>query len=355
MRIRRGSINGGGVFDAKTMFKEGDVVIPLIASYGSSAFYGMVLDVNPVINKVSVCWNNGFASQHDPDEVLLALAVDPEVRKRLQEVVAARRAAALVSRRGSRIIAKKNPRCPKCGKEIWDKSTIDQRLNWCHNCGLKFDNRKASNPVESVMGNQDLHGIKQPRGGGFSIMQELVKDLHKESIGEQKTAGAGISDSVLYRKIRNALLSTARKISRIYPDAQLNYANRQLSGTVLGHKIRTFYEILRASNGEVAGLPVLIIDGKQYDRFYQPVEEKIKDVIGVTGSERTSSVMFRRGMYHKERGRLYKPTRSEKEQDVFVCPRCKNELKKDKFSRGVKLFQCPQCSWKITSDKLVSE
>jgi len=28
--------------------------------------------------------------------------------------------------------------CPKCKKEIWDKATIDQRLNKCWECGTKF-------------------------------------------------------------------------------------------------------------------------------------------------------------------------------------------------------------------------
>jgi len=32
------------------------------------------------------------------------------------------------------------------------------------------------------MGNPKLHGIESPRGGGFSIMQDLAEDLHKESV-----------------------------------------------------------------------------------------------------------------------------------------------------------------------------
>lgn len=29
--------------------------------------------------------------------------------------------------------------CPKCGEPVWDVATVDQRLNKCHNCGLRFD------------------------------------------------------------------------------------------------------------------------------------------------------------------------------------------------------------------------
>ena len=33
--------------------------------------------------------------------------------------------------------------CPKCKEEIWDKSSIDQRLNKCWNCGIRFDNEET--------------------------------------------------------------------------------------------------------------------------------------------------------------------------------------------------------------------
>jgi predicted RNA-binding Zn-ribbon protein involved in translation (DUF1610 family) len=32
--------------------------------------------------------------------------------------------------------------CPRCGEEVWDRSTPDQRLNKCWNCGLRFDNEE---------------------------------------------------------------------------------------------------------------------------------------------------------------------------------------------------------------------
>lgn len=33
----------------------------------------------------------------------------------------------------------KQIKCPDCKAIIWDKKTIDQRLNKCHGCGLRFD------------------------------------------------------------------------------------------------------------------------------------------------------------------------------------------------------------------------
>ena len=95
-----------------------------------------------------------------------------------------------------------------------------------------------------------------------------------------KEAGGGISNEMLYQKIRRGLISTARDISRKYPDADLKYGDRELNGTVAGHSVKIFYEVLRASNGEVAGLPVIVLDGKRYERFYRNVADKLQELIG---------------------------------------------------------------------------
>jgi hypothetical protein len=44
----------------------------------------------------------------------------------------------------------------------------------------------------------------------------------------------------------------------------VSYKNWTLTGTVSGHPVEVFFRILRASNGEVAGFPVLVVDGKTY-------------------------------------------------------------------------------------------
>lgn len=38
--------------------------------------------------------------------------------------------------------------CPKCGKEIWDKATVDQRLNKCWGCGHRWLNDTVEEEVE---------------------------------------------------------------------------------------------------------------------------------------------------------------------------------------------------------------
>jgi len=48
--------------------------------------------------------------------------------------------------------AKKAPKkCRGCGKDIWDVSTVDQRLNKCHECGLEFDNDEGDDEDEETI------------------------------------------------------------------------------------------------------------------------------------------------------------------------------------------------------------
>lgn len=69
-------------------------------------------------------------------------------------------------------------KCPECGEDVWDEATIDQRLNKCWKCGLKFMNdtedaiedndddvsRRRSIKVEFSDGDHlytDINGTKQ--------------------------------------------------------------------------------------------------------------------------------------------------------------------------------------------------
>jgi ferritin len=64
--------------------------------------------------------------------------------------------------------------------------------------GIPFELTASARRVAS---SSDIHGIEKPRGGGFSIMQDLQKDLHEEAeVGGGKTASrrASISRTALY-------------------------------------------------------------------------------------------------------------------------------------------------------------
>ena len=53
---------------------------------------------------------------------------------------------------------------------------------------------------DQFVGNPDTHGIDTPRGGGFNIMQELQKDLHKEMKNESQDAGPRIAMEEIVEK-----------------------------------------------------------------------------------------------------------------------------------------------------------
>ena len=67
-----------------------------------------------------------------------------------------------------------------------------------------------------------------------------------------------------------------------------------------------------------------------------------------------SRISMRRGMYHCERGRVYRRTRREIDEGVYVCPKCKgDQMERQPFTKSVKILICPTCGWKISTDKIM--
>jgi len=136
MRTRRGSTYWTSTMSGHMdVFQRGDVVQSTIVSGGN--FYGVVRDVDRKTNKVLVAWGGGSLNQHDPEEVQIITHYDE------------RATARMASRRGR----------------------------------IALGPEQAEEDPQFV-GDPETHGIDKPRGGGFSIMQNLVKDLHKESLAE---------------------------------------------------------------------------------------------------------------------------------------------------------------------------
>ena len=353
MKNRRGSSlwpETDGLSSMIYRFEPGDIVIPVAVQ--QSHFLGVVKEVMPKINKIMVLWNGGCLKQHDPDEIMLEAHQNEIVRTRMassrrskgksaEKIIAAKKTfddlpdsekavAKKMAAKGYKYVAQITTSEGKFGEPLYFKSAdavgpflrsfpdyANAKTEWV--AELPADIVKASenfefagsrrgsvvlsalkesveSPVphgEQFVGDPKTHGIDSPRGGGFSIMQDLQKDLHreqKESEAGPKIAGGGMSPEQLYRGIRNGLLAIARKVSRLFPNVNLRYGDRQLTGTVAGHDVKVFYDIYRASNGEVAGLPVIVLDGKRYDKFYRNVEDKLQELLSqvVMASEKTA-------------------------------------------------------------------
>jgi len=228
---------------AMEQFQPGDIVVPLFIDASHAAVHGVVTEVNPAEHKVYVNWAGVTLKQHDPDEIQPA-----NIGK-----------ISGVRRMGGRkdIISADTFKCPNCGTKVLSQT------GYCVKCKKKVKppkkaGKKNTKGDEQFVGDPKTHGVKNPRPGGYTIVQNLVNDLSKENRKEIKK-----------------------------------------------------------------------------------------------GPRTSARLKSRRGAYHVEKGRTYKRTRYEVDNDVVICPRCKGEAERQPFTKSTKIYVCPDCGWKITTDKLM--
>jgi len=149
------------------IFRPGDVVESALTP---GLNYGVVEDVNDKTRKVMVVWNSGIQDQVDQNDIQLVPNIRPEIEDRIR--------AALLPLNGRRMAG---------------------------------DQEDAIIPPNYIS-DPDLHGITESRGGGFSIMQNLQEDLHKESIEDAKTGSVdGMrSRRAVYHKQRGRVYQRSR-------------------------------------------------------------------------------------------------------------------------------------------------
>lgn len=128
----------------------------------------------------------------------------------------------------------------------------------------RFAAEKEDVPPD-YQGNPKTHGIDDPRGGGFSIMQNLQKDLKEEQ------------------------------------DEELDKPEK-------------------------------------------------KDRKG-----RVLAAAVRQAMYWCSPGRTYRLTRQEQDGGVAVCPRCRSQMEKERFTRSEKMYRCPECGFKVPTGKVTTQ
>lgn len=63
--------------------------------------------------------------------------------------------------------------------------------------------------------------------------------------------------------------------------------------------------------------------------------------------------MKKESLYWKEKGRNYCPSKQEREEGVFHCPKCKTELQKAIYKKYSKLYVCTECLWMIAPEDLI--
>ena len=60
------------------------------------------------------------------------------------------------------------------------------------------------------------------------------------------------------------------------------------------------------------------------------------------------------GLYHWERGRRYRPTKTEADSGSFKCPHCHSMMVKVRIRKNEFAYQCGRCGWSIHRDDLWS-
>lgn len=362
-RTRRGAaVLASDLRKQVSVFEPGDIVTSVLA--GSIDFIGQVTRIDTKCSKVFVNWGDGTETQQSPDEIQLYPVQCPDI---ISKMLVAKN----ITRRG-RFVAEVPP------------PSGDQ-----------------------FVGDPKQHGIDKPIGGGFSIMQNLVKKQRKE-IKEEAEAGPKIApqqadmgtdeeiagdqnapggdqnapqeapedaEAALMASLRSrrasfgdeALLfpekgevvlmerfdpprgATEDEISEseILDDTISSLRRRAKKISALkGFRVKS--ENYQYKGGKWYGM--LVLKGRSFD-LDEMSQKMSPDWSGIL----TASLISRRALYWGDKGRVYRMTRREQQEGVCNCPRCREQMEKEPFTKKEKLMVCPGCGFKIPTSKLVDK
>lgn len=359
MKTRRGSSLWGTPLGGASMvnqYKPGDVVHSAIVS-GQAFFTGIVRDVCTKTNKVTVAWGGGSLSQHDPDELMPAMTAG--LRMASRRVVKDKTATIegwvihdiLIQAQlnAERLVRSDHADVKALAMDYAERKTINDGVDSSQEQeiadkyyvqsmkaiaeeatrragrGMRSASEKEAgdpNTDPQFVGDPETHGVNEPRGGGFSIMQQLQDDLHKESI-EQAKGGAKVSFH--------------RVVTFYSKDGDQAIGN-----------FRQFHEAMDLWK---KGFP-FEVNGKKYRAGDEKGREEIENLFGES-FQMAAGLRSRRAMYWSAPNRVYRLTRKEVADNTATCPNCGQAMNTDKFTRSEKLFMCPECGFKIPTGSVV--
>jgi ribosomal protein L37AE/L43A len=196
--------------------------------------------------------------------------------------------------------------------------------------------------------------MDEPRGGGFSIMQNLAEDLHQESKDEANKGPRMMSR-------RSSLPVEARS-------THIHWGNRDsFTGWSFGKGAKATYFYGAFQKGGAPELHVFVgkdIAGvnKHPDRtirvadFVDAMEEADKFEAQLQGKKvAVEGLRSRRGMYWCAPGRTYRLTQEEQASDAAICPKCGKPMEMESFTKSEKMWRCPKCGFKVPTGKAVTK
>ena len=347
MRKRRGTAREASDLRKQMgIFEPGDTVTSVLA--GSLDFIGSVTRIDKKVAKIFVNWGDGTEAQCSPDEIqLLPYHGSVDIGERFSRI----------ARRG--------------------------RLS-----------EDIPGGGDQFVGDPKTHGIDKPRGGGFSIMQNLQKDLAPESkeeakggpltasvktagvadriadvfarflIGDRKAAlmqirsfvnakiGPWNTDSGEYNKEYSRLVDRLKKV--IKAEVKIASEGRRLRSAAIVETVVTRWE----DDGAISRTTSTDWDaesGTPEGDGNLPVMASRRDCMEGKQDSDFNELRSRRALYWGGPGRKYRQTKSEQTEGACSCPKCKGEMEKQPFTKSERLYACPGCGFKVPSGSLTTK
>jgi hypothetical protein len=96
------------------------------------------------------------------------------------------------------------------------------------------------------------------------------------------------------------------------------------------------------------------ITAHEFQSLYQqtPDKELFLKNAQVAQLEVMPDLDMRTALYHHEKGRKFRPSRTEADSGKFRCPYCTTSLQKVRLRSNEHGFTCPRCRWSIHRDDI---
>jgi len=286
----------------------------------------------------------------------------------------------------------------------------------CGNCGAYTEDhgktwemapegksrRSAADPVTDpqFVGDPAAHGMDKPIGGGFSIMQNLVKDQRQEMHEESKGGNPKMATLRSRRAMEFPTQDAYDKYLKEHPEAdkslhrvveskpkyQIHEAKHDIGNKTLNLTSHTysddgsFFLNLNTTEGLAVdpSISQIMFDKKNKDRVHDmirkhlgtqdfsvesvrkdPVESKkkvdalVEELKGLDTRKKDASLRSRRAMYWSNPDRIYRLTKREIVDSSALCPRCRVEMSLEPYTKNDRMYCCSQCKFKIPKSNVI--
>jgi len=218
----------------------------------------------------------------------------------------------------------------------------------CGNCGAYTEDhgktwemapegksrRSAADPVTDpqFVGDPAAHGMDKPIGGGFSIMQNLVKDQRQEMHEESKGGNPKMATS----------FAEGDRVT--WKDEGVEYAGEIEDTHPFGHPGQAMVNVT-GKGGKETHLSIGI-------STFVPKKD-LKKVSTASELVKMATLRSRRAMYWSNPDRIYRLTKREIVDSSALCPRCRVEMSLEPYTKNDRMYCCSQCKFKIPKSNVI--